>query len=68
MREIRGDKLLSSYFPSVPITKGFAFEGLANRDSISYAETYKLGPVDRLESVFRGTLRFVFLTDLGIDI
>lgn len=65
MREIKGDKLLSSYFPSVPITKGFAFEGLANRDSISYAETYKLGPVDRLESVFRGTLRCAVPSRLG---
>lgn len=54
---IPGDKLLSSYFPDVPLAKGFALEGLANRDSLSYAGTYGLGPLDNLESVFRGTLR-----------
>ncbi|KDQ17415.1 hypothetical protein BOTBODRAFT_105760 [Botryobasidium botryosum FD-172 SS1] len=57
MFEIPGQSLLSKYFPNVPIAKGFAFEGLANRDSLSYADTYGLGPLTALETVFRGTLR-----------
>jgi alpha-aminoadipic semialdehyde synthase len=37
--------------------KGLALECLPNRDSLSYASTYGLGPAESLESVFRGTLR-----------
>ncbi len=57
MYSIQGEELLSRYFPDVPITKGFSLEGLANRDSLSYAGAYGLGPVNGLETVFRGTLR-----------
>jgi alpha-aminoadipic semialdehyde synthase len=46
------------HFPSVPVMPGFALEGLANRNSIPYAETYKLGPTESLETIFRGTLRY----------
>lgn len=46
------------HFPSVPIIPGYALEGLANRNSIPYAQTYKLGPIESLETVFRGTLRY----------
>ena len=58
MDYITGSDLLSKHFPSVPITPGLALEGLANRDSIPYAETYKLGPLESLATVFRGTLRY----------
>ncbi|KIO22928.1 hypothetical protein M407DRAFT_215717 [Tulasnella calospora MUT 4182] len=38
--------------------RGLALEGLANRDSLPYAETYGLGSVDSMWNVFRGTLRY----------
>lgn len=56
-REIAGKDLLASHFAAVPLYKGFALEGLANRDSFPYAETYRLGPIDSLRDLFRGTLR-----------
>lgn len=55
--EVPGDKLLEAYFPDVSISKDFALEGLANRDSLGYADTYRLGSVDGMKSLFRGTLR-----------
>ncbi|KAF8327879.1 Saccharopine dehydrogenase-domain-containing protein [Cantharellus anzutake] len=55
---VPGKELLSRYFPDVNIARGFALEGLANRDSLSYAEAYDLGSLDDLETVFRGTLRY----------
>lgn len=58
MHHIPGPSLLSSHFPSVPITPGFALEGLANRNSLPYASSYSLGPLEGLETVFRGTLRY----------
>ncbi|KAH7333929.1 Saccharopine dehydrogenase-domain-containing protein [Rhizoctonia solani] len=62
--EIPGHELLESYFPDVPLSKGFALEGLANRDSLGYAETYKFGSVDGMRSLFRGTLRYKGFADL----
>jgi len=58
IREISGDKLLFSHLPSVPLWRGLALEGLANRDSLPYAEKYGLGPVEGLTDLFRGTLRY----------
>ncbi|KAG8883236.1 hypothetical protein FRB98_003213, partial [Tulasnella sp. 332] len=57
-RKIAGSDLLSSHFPSLPLFNGFALEGLANRDSFPYANTYGLGPVEGLRDLFRGTLRY----------
>ncbi|CAE6438833.1 unnamed protein product [Rhizoctonia solani] len=62
--DIPGNELLESYFPEVPLSKGFALEGLANRDSLGYAETYKFGNVDGMRSLFRGTLRYKGFADL----
>ncbi|KAG9123804.1 hypothetical protein FRC07_013912 [Ceratobasidium sp. 392] len=56
--QIPGEDLLKSHFPDVPVAKGFALEGLANRDSLGYADVYKLGSVDGMKSLFRGTLRY----------
>ncbi|CAE6447590.1 unnamed protein product [Rhizoctonia solani] len=61
---IPGNELLESYFPDVPLAKGFALEGLANRDSLGYAETYKFGSVDEMRSLFRGTLRYKGFADI----
>ncbi|KAF9293993.1 hypothetical protein BGZ74_011470 [Mortierella antarctica] len=62
--EIAGKDLMKKHFPDVPIYPGFALEGVANRDSLSYAETYGLGPVEKLDTMFRGTLRYKGYADL----
>ncbi|KAK4684901.1 alpha-aminoadipic semialdehyde synthase, partial [Tremellales sp. Uapishka_1] len=56
--DVKGDRLLASHFPKVELWKGLALEGLANRDSIPYAEKYGMGEVESLKDVFRGTLRY----------
>ena len=53
---IPSDKLLSQNFPHVPLLRGFAFEGVANRDSLAYLPEYGL-PSD-LPTILRGTLRY----------
>jgi alpha-aminoadipic semialdehyde synthase len=63
-RHVPGDLLLSSHFPNVPLWKGLALEGLANRDSLPYAAKYGMGTVGDLASVFRGTLRWVLVSQL----
>ncbi|KAH8555677.1 Saccharopine dehydrogenase-domain-containing protein [Umbelopsis sp. PMI_123] len=63
--QIPGVDLLKEHFSSVPVpTKGFAFEGVANRDSLSYIETYKLGSIKDMDTMFRGTLRYQGYSDL----
>lgn len=62
IHSITGDKLLESHFPDVPLWKGLALEGLANRDSLPYAEKYGMGEVGDLTNLFRGTLRYVCAT------
>ncbi|KAF7291646.1 hypothetical protein HMN09_01255800 [Mycena chlorophos] len=54
-------ELLRNVFPSVPISNEFELEGLPNRDSLSYLETYNLGQLgaaDGIQTVLRGTLRY----------
>lgn len=58
MRSVAGQDLLRDHFPDVKLWRGLALEGLANRDSLPYAEKYGLGPVDGLRDLFRGTLRY----------
>ncbi|KAJ1673170.1 hypothetical protein EV182_005759, partial [Spiromyces aspiralis] len=55
--KIANNQLLKSYFPNIPIYKGFAMEGLANRDSLGYADVYGLN-LDKLDTMLRGTLRY----------
>ncbi|KAF9185827.1 hypothetical protein BGZ51_002428 [Haplosporangium sp. Z 767] len=62
--EIAGKDLMKKHFPDVPIYPGFNLEGVANRDSLSYADTYGLGPVEKLDTMFRGTLRYKGYADL----
>jgi hypothetical protein len=59
--EIPGDNILKSYFPDVPVSNIIKLEGIANRDSIPYADTYDLGAIGDLRTVLRGTLRCVRL-------
>ncbi|KAL8291280.1 hypothetical protein RQP46_002258 [Phenoliferia psychrophenolica] len=54
---IPSSSLLSSSFPSVPILRGFALEGLPNRDSVKYLAEYGL-PED-LPTILRGTLSLI---------
>ncbi|KAG2187767.1 hypothetical protein INT44_005457, partial [Umbelopsis vinacea] len=62
---IPGTDLLKEHFSTVPVpTKGFAFEGVANRDSLSYIETYNLGSTKTMDTMFRGTLRYQGYSDL----
>ncbi|KAJ7212239.1 Saccharopine dehydrogenase-domain-containing protein [Mycena pura] len=51
-------RLLRSYFPSVPFSKEFTLEGLPNRDSMPYLETYNLGQMKDVRTLLRGTLRY----------
>ena len=52
--EIASGQLFRNAEP-VDIYPGYALEGLANRDSLSYADTYTIPDV---HTMFRGTLRF----------
>ncbi|KAF8646029.1 hypothetical protein AX16_007454 [Volvariella volvacea WC 439] len=62
MVEIPGRSLLRSHFPSLPITKEFDLEGIANRDSLPYAESYNLG--SNIRTLLRGTLRYPGFSNL----
>jgi alpha-aminoadipic semialdehyde synthase len=60
LHSIPGDQLLASHFADVPLWKGLALEGLANRDSLPYADKYGMGEVGDIKNLFRGTLRYFF--------
>jgi saccharopine dehydrogenase (NADP+, L-glutamate forming) len=53
--EVPGEELFDHYWP-VEISELGEFEGYPNRDSLPYAETYRIHPTDWM---FRGTLRNV---------
>ncbi|GAA6018952.1 hypothetical protein JCM8202_000615 [Rhodotorula sphaerocarpa] len=53
---IPGPELLRENFPRLPLLRGLALEGVANRDSIGYIPQYGL-PED-LPTILRGTLRY----------
>lgn len=55
-----GEDLLRSGFPSLPIPlmQGTQLEGIANRDSVPYRETYGLNNAASLRTLVRGTLRY----------
>ncbi|KAJ2842715.1 hypothetical protein IWW36_005807 [Coemansia brasiliensis] len=57
VREVPSGALFANKFGNVPLYPGFAFEGLANRDSLQYADIYGL-KLDDMDTMFRGTLRF----------
>ncbi|KAJ2820312.1 hypothetical protein GGI24_004525, partial [Coemansia furcata] len=57
MHQIAEGKLFENKFGCVPLYPGFAFEGLANRDSLQYAEPYGLD-LNSMDTMFRGTLRY----------
>lgn len=58
--EIAGEDILKhGKFDKVPVSNVLNLEGIANRDSLPYAETYELGKSDDLRTVLRGTLRYL---------
>ncbi|KAI9471949.1 MAG: Saccharopine dehydrogenase-domain-containing protein [Benjaminiella poitrasii] len=62
---IAGDSLLKKHFPVVRTPfAGFVFEGLANRNSLGYADIYGLGNLTEMDTMFRGTLRYQGYSDL----
>ena len=59
VREIEGEDLLAQGFPDLPVSDVLRLEGIANRDSLPYADAYGLGRVDELRTLVRGTIRCV---------
>ncbi|KAI9220705.1 Saccharopine dehydrogenase-domain-containing protein [Blastocladiella britannica] len=53
---IPSEKLLTSAL-NVDLYKGYALEGIANRDSLAYIDQYELDRA-HLKTMFRGTLRY----------
>lgn len=55
-----GEDLLRSGFPRLPIPlmQGVELEGIANRDSMPYRDTYGLQGAGSLRTLVRGTLRY----------
>ncbi|CAG8838509.1 4257_t:CDS:2, partial [Racocetra persica] len=51
-------ELLKFHFPTVSIDSNFEFEGLANRDSLSYIDTYGLASLEIKDAMLRGILRY----------
>ncbi|KAI9506643.1 hypothetical protein GGI26_004739 [Coemansia sp. RSA 1358] len=63
VRHILEKTLFENKFANVPLYPGFAFEGLANRDSLQYADIYGL-KLDEMDTMFRGTLRYQGYSDI----
>ncbi|KAJ2784663.1 hypothetical protein H4R18_000954 [Coemansia javaensis] len=63
LRDIPSGALFRNRFAQVPLFPGFAFEGLANRDSLQYADIYGL-QLDEMDTMFRGTLRFAGYSEI----
>ena len=57
MHDVPNDALLTSAFGALPMSDVLRLEGVANRDSLPYAETYALGRVEELRTLVRGTIR-----------
>ena len=57
IQEIPGEDILKEGFSDLPISDVLKLEGIANRNSLPYAETYSLGELDSLRTIVRGTLR-----------
>ncbi|KAI0057988.1 hypothetical protein BV25DRAFT_1919690 [Artomyces pyxidatus] len=55
--DIAGENILLNRFPDVPLSNVLKLEGLANRDSFPYIDTYSLKDA-KLRTMLRGTLRY----------
>ncbi|EKM51292.1 uncharacterized protein PHACADRAFT_177943 [Phanerochaete carnosa HHB-10118-sp] len=58
LREIEGKNILKEGFPDMPVSDVLKLEGIANRDSLHYADVYSLGKVEDLRTLVRGTIRY----------
>ena len=60
VHQVPGSSLLKSAFSGIDLGDAFehTLEGLPNRDSLKYADTYNL-KLNELNTLLRGTLRFV---------
>jgi alpha-aminoadipic semialdehyde synthase len=54
---VRSEDLLKRSIANLPVSDVLKFEGIPNRDSISYEELYANGRRGELSTLFRGTLR-----------
>ena len=54
MHEVKGEDLLKTVWPHVPISDKIPFEGIPNRDSLQYKDVYGISD---LSTLVRGTLR-----------
>ncbi|KAJ3217080.1 hypothetical protein HDU67_008549 [Dinochytrium kinnereticum] len=61
--EVPGSDLMKSKL-TVNIHPGFALEGLPNRNSLDYLQTYNLGDGSNMDTMLRGTLRYKGYADL----
>ncbi|KAI8820791.1 Saccharopine dehydrogenase-domain-containing protein [Fimicolochytrium jonesii] len=61
--QVPGSQLFESR-TTASIAKGFALEGIPNRDSLKYVDLYNLGDISDLDTMFRGTLRYTGYCDL----
>ncbi|KAH8111628.1 Saccharopine dehydrogenase-domain-containing protein [Phellopilus nigrolimitatus] len=61
---VAGENLLHASIPNLPVSSVLHFEGLPNRDSLSYSSIYDLCESDGLKSLFRGTIRYPGFSDL----
>ncbi|THH02997.1 hypothetical protein EW145_g6616 [Phellinidium pouzarii] len=52
------ERLLGSNISNLPVSDVLRFEGLPNRDSLTYSSTYNLQELNGLKTLFRGTLRY----------
>lgn len=63
-RKVPGSALFRDVFHVDAGFRGFALEGIPNRDSLKYADIYGIGPVNKLKDMFRGTLRYAGTCEL----
>lgn len=58
LQEIEGKNILKERFPDLPVSDVLKLEGIANRDSLHYADVYSLGKLEDLRTLVRGTIRY----------
>ncbi|KAI0791367.1 Saccharopine dehydrogenase-domain-containing protein [Abortiporus biennis] len=58
IEEIEGKNILVENFPDLPVSDVLRLEGIANRDSLPYADAYSLGALEDIRTLVRGTIRY----------
>ena len=57
MYDIDSENVMREIFPSLPVSEVLQLEGVANRNSLPYADTYSLGRLEDIRTLVRGTIR-----------